>query len=50
MGAKFTRGRGPLELVYREECGDHSAALKREFEIKAMTLQQKNALIENKKE
>lgn len=49
-GAKFTRGRGPLELVYREECGDHSTALKREFEIKAMTRQQKNALIENKKE
>jgi len=49
-GAKFTRGRGPLELVYREECGDHSAALKREIEIKAMTRQQKNALIENKKE
>ena len=21
-GAKYTRGRGPLELVYREECGD----------------------------
>ena len=49
-GAKFTRGRGPLELVYREECGDHSAALKREIEIKAMTRQKKNALIENKKE
>ena len=49
-GAKFTRGRGPLELVYREECGDHSAALKREIEIKAMTRKQKNALIENKKE
>ena len=33
-GAKYTRGRGPLELVYWEECGDHSAALKREVEIK----------------
>ena len=49
-GAKFTRGRGPLELVYREECGAHSAALKREMEIKALTRTQKLALIEHKKE
>ena len=44
-GAKYTRGRGPLALVYREKCGDHSAALKRELEIKAMTRQQKEAII-----
>ena len=36
-GAKYTRGRGPLELVYSEECGTHSEALKRELRIKAMT-------------
>ena len=46
-GAKYTRGRGPLTLVYREECGDHSAALKRELEIKAMTRQQKETIINN---
>ena len=46
-GAKYTRGRGPLSLVYREECGDHSAALKRELEIKAMTRQQKETIINN---
>ena len=40
-GAKYTRGRGPLELVYREECGDHSAALHRELEVKAMTREEK---------
>ena len=40
-GAKYTRGRGPLELVYREECGDHSAALKRELEIKALPREEK---------
>lgn len=45
-GAKYTRGRGPLELVYREDCGDHSAALKRELEIKAMTREEKIKLIE----
>ena len=44
-GAKYTRGRGPLELVYREECGSHSEALKRELEIKALSRQQKQALI-----
>ena len=44
-GAKYTRGRGPLELVYRETCGDHSAALKREAAIKRLTREQKQALI-----
>lgn len=46
-GAKYTRGRGPLELVYSEECGDHSAALKRELELKALTKAQKEELIGN---
>ena len=36
-GAKYTRGRGPLELVYRETWQNHSQALKREWEIKAMS-------------
>ena len=45
-GAKYTRGRGPLELVYREDCGDHSTALKRELEIKAMKREEKMKLIE----
>lgn len=43
-GAKYTRGRGPLELVYREECADHSAALKRELAVKKLTRRQKEAL------
>ena len=45
-GAKYTRGRGPLELVYREECGDHSQALKREWEIKKLSRQEKMRLIQ----
>lgn len=45
-GAKYTRGRGPLELVYTEECGSHSNALKRELEIKALTREEKLKLIE----
>lgn len=44
-GAKYTRGRGPLELVYREECGSHSDALKRELAVKALTREQKQAMI-----
>ena len=44
-GAKYTRGRGPLVLVYREECGSHSHALKREREIKALPREQKLQMI-----
>ena len=44
-GAKYTRGRGPLELVYREDCGDHSAALRRELEIKALSREEKLTMI-----
>jgi len=44
-GAKYTRGRGPLKLVYQETCEDHSQALKREMEVKAMTRTQKDALV-----
>ena len=49
-GAKYTRGRGPLELVYREQCGDHSAALKRELEIKALSREEKLKMIQNPEE
>jgi putative endonuclease len=44
-GAKYTRGRGPLELVYSEECGSHSDALKREIAAKAMPREEKMKLI-----
>ena len=45
-GAKYTRGRGPLELVYREECGTHSDALKRELEVKALSREEKLKMLE----
>ena len=44
-GAKYTRGRGPLELVYRERCGTHSDALKRERIVKSMRRSQKEKMI-----
>jgi len=45
-GAKYTRSRKPVELVYQEACADHSHALRRELEIKAMKREQKLKLIE----
>lgn len=47
-GAKYTRGRGPVEMVYREMCPDHSTALKRELEIKGLTRQEKEKLVTEK--
>ncbi|GAB4121562.1 MAG: hypothetical protein Fur0040_01740 [Sideroxydans sp.] len=44
QGAKYTRGRTPLRLVYVEACADHSAALKREREIKSLPRSAKLAL------
>ena len=44
-GAKYTRGRGPLELVYTQEQPDKSAALRREFQIKKLTRPQKERLV-----
>lgn len=46
-GAKYTRGRGPLELVYVENCEDHSQALRREIQIKAMSRAEKMKLLRN---
>ena len=46
-GAKYTRGRGPLELVYRESCENHSEALKREAQIKRLSRQEKELLVKN---
>ena len=48
-GAKYTRGRGPLELVYCEALPSHSDALKREIAIKRLTRAQKLDLIAKNK-
>ena len=44
-GAKYTRGRAPLTLRYRESAPDKSAALRREIAIKSLRRQDKAALI-----
>lgn len=45
-GAKYTRGRCPLELVYSEELPDKEAALRRECAIKKLRREQKLALLQ----
>ena len=45
-GAKYTRGRAPLELVYEEKCGTHSDALRREYAVKALTRAEKEKLFQ----
>ncbi len=47
-GAKYTRGRGPLELMYEETCGSYSDALRREHQVKKMSRAEKLQLIESK--
>lgn len=44
-GAKYTRGRGPLELVFTQQVEDKSAALRREAEIKKLRRAEKENLI-----
>ena len=43
-GAKYTRGRLPVSVVYSERCEDKSAALKRELQIKRLPRSAKLAL------
>lgn len=48
QGAKYTRGRTPVTLVYYEEGHDKSSALKREIQIKKLSRKQKEKLIADK--
>jgi putative endonuclease len=43
-GAKYTRGRTPVELVHVETYETRSAALSREAEVKALSRAEKEAL------
>jgi predicted GIY-YIG superfamily endonuclease len=44
-GSKFTRSRLPVTVVYREELGGRSEALRRERAIKAMRTSEKRRLV-----
>jgi len=47
-GAKYTRARGVVRVVYTEECGSKSLAYRREVAIKRMRREKKLALIQSK--
>lgn len=44
-GAKYTRGRTPVELVYSESFDSKSAAMSREYEIKQLSRREKERLV-----
>jgi putative endonuclease len=44
-GAKYTRGRTPVELVYVETFDSRSAAMSREHEIKQLSRAEKERLV-----
>ena len=47
-GAKYTRGRRPVELVYFEEFATKQEAMQREAAIKRLTRQEKEKLVESR--
>ncbi len=44
-GAKYTKARRPVELVYEESCASRSAAQKREHTVRTLSRDEKLALI-----
>lgn len=46
-GAKYTRSRLPVKLVYSEAVADRSAALKREHQVKQLSRTEKLSLLTN---
>lgn len=46
-GAKYTKARRPVKLLYEEMSSDRSSASKREYEIKKFTRLKKLELIKN---
>lgn len=44
-GARYTRGRGPVKIVYSERFQNKSNAMKREYQIKKMKREEKERLV-----
>ncbi|MCU0608847.1 MAG: GIY-YIG nuclease family protein [Chitinispirillaceae bacterium] len=44
-GAKYTRTRGPLQLVYTKKIGSQGDALKKEYQIKRLSKKKKEELV-----
>ena len=49
-GARYTRCRRPVELVWAERCDDRSGASRREYQVKRLSRQEKLTLISLSKE
>ena len=49
MGAKYTRARLPVKLVYFEEFKDKKEAMKREWQFKQYTHEEKEEIISSSK-
>jgi putative endonuclease len=49
-GAKYTRARRPVKMVYVEELPSRTDAMKRELAIKAMKREKKKMLVEESKQ
>jgi putative endonuclease len=48
-GAKYTRSRLPVKLIYSEVCWDAGTALGREYQIKKLTRKEKLSLANGKR-
>jgi putative endonuclease len=45
LGARYTRARRPVELVYKEKLASRSEASKKEYMIKSLDRKQKESLL-----
>lgn len=48
-GAKYTRSKRPVSLIYKEQCENRSIASKREYEIKKLKRADKLLLVSKSK-
>jgi putative endonuclease len=49
-GARYTRGRRPVALVWQEDCDDRGDALRREAEIKKLSRPEKLKLVNQRQQ
>jgi predicted GIY-YIG superfamily endonuclease len=43
--SRYTRSRRPVKVIYQERCRNRSSALKKEYAIKALSRQEKDAYL-----
>lgn len=48
-GAKYTRGRGPVKMIYHEEFETKEEAMRREYAIKRLSRKEKEQLVGREK-